>query len=838
MTDTKAPVLELNAISRSFGPVKALSEVNVSVDAGQILAIVGENGAGKSTLVNISAGAISASSGEIRMNGRKITETSTTIMREAGLSIAYQHPALPPDLTVQECLALVAPGFIGAEGRQRTAALLARIATPTLCADPRQLVAELNIAQRHVVEIARALASDPQVIIFDEPTEPFTEDDILQLFRLITELKAEGKAVIYISHRLQDVMQIADRISVLRDGQLVDDRDAKDFSPDQIVELIVGQPLDQTFPHKSSGVDTARGPVADIKSLHGRGFSDVSLRVHSGEIVGLVGVEGQGQREFIRALAGAESPKSGEIVIAGDRLSGHSAAQARNAGIGFVPDDRHHEGIFLPLSVRENLSLGLDGKITNAGVVSSTKENEHVKKSVGLFRVKTGSLETPVSALSGGNQQKVLIGREIAAEPRILLVDEPTKGVDVGARLEIYQQLRNLSENGVPVIVCSSDGVEVEGLCDRVLVFSRGRVVKELTGAEVTDSNITEANLHAGDGTSKRAERNPGDATAATGRRRGLISPLYYPIIPLAILIFVAGAAATYGNVRFLSAFSLGQVLLFVSALGFVAFAQLCTILMGEIDLSVGPLVGFVVVLSSYLLPSDVGNLSLMGGAIAVLAICALIGLFQGLIIIGLRLPSVVVTLGSFFGLQGLSLLLRPLPAGSISITLHDVFAARYWVIPFVFSLLLVTSFVLEHILRRSHIGRSLRALGSDPSFAYKLGVSRMKIGLLAFAASGVMTGIAGLIVAGEVGIGAPSTGIDYTLMSITAVVLGGAAITGGRGSFFATAFGAGLVQMIMSTTPFLRMGIEWNYWITGATTLAAAALFTHLRRRNELQHH
>ncbi|MGO4567043.1 ATP-binding cassette domain-containing protein [Rhizobium sp. 2YAF20] len=834
MNKNSPPAVELCAISRDFGTVKALSNVSLAVHAGEILSIVGENGAGKSTLITIAAGALAPSAGELRVNGSLVSRPSSETMRRAGIAVAYQHPALPPDLTVLECFSLVADGFEGYVGRRKAAVLLSRIATPALQPHPSELIKDLNIAQRHVVEIGRALASDPRVIVFDEPTEPFQEADVHQLFKLILELKQQGKAVVYISHRLQDVAQISDRIAVLRDGRLVADRPAEAFSSKEVVELIVGHALEQAFPEKTQALDHDITPVLQIRDLSGSGFWKVSLAARRGEIVGVVGVEGQGQREFIRALAGAEVWRSGEIEIGGKSLAKSGRAAARSAGIAFVPDDRHHEGLFLSLSVRENFSIGLEKKVAHGGLMMPTLERQEAEAGVRTFQIKTADVETPVGQLSGGNQQKVLIGREVADKPRILIVDEPTKGVDVGARAEIYRQLRKLADEGIPVFVCSSDGVELQGLCDRVYVFGRGQVIAELAGDDVNDHNITAANLGATDdqGAQSGEPSRARDAKRTSFLSAGL-SSVYMPVLVLMILIAVVGLAASSANHRFLTPFSLGPILLFVSALGIVSLAQLCTILLGEIDLSVGPLIGFVVVLSSYLTPEGAGLTTIGLGLLTVLLITAALGLLQGAVIETLGLPSMVVTLGTFFGFQGLSLLLRPLPGGTISIVLHDIFSTRASFFPIALGILIVVVLGLEFLLYRSRIGRSVRASGSDPASAFKLGVSRGKMTLLMFTLSGLLAGIAGLMIAGEIGVGVPTAGVDYTLMSITSVVVGGAAISGGRGSFLATAFGAALIQLIMSTTPFLRLGTEWNYWITGATTLVAAGLFTMSRKRS-----
>jgi ribose transport system ATP-binding protein len=823
-------LLELRGICKSFGSVRALQDVDFAARSGEVHAIVGENGAGKSTLVTIAAGALRADAGSVLVKGATIDHVSASAMRSVGISIAYQHPALPPDLTVTECVGLVAPRFAVRAASGEISALMARVATPMLRVWPDQRIADLTLAQRHVVEVARALATDPDVIVLDEPTEPLQEDDVNKLFKLIEELKAVGKAVVYISHRLNDVKKIADRISILRDGELVATRGAAEFASSEIVDLIVGRPLAQQFPPKGPVDRTKANPTFVVSQVSGEAFDHVSLDILPGEIVGLVGVEGQGQREFIRALAGAQNCRGGEIRVLGRPLRRSSIAAARAARIGFVPDDRHREGLFLPLSVRENLTVGQLPMLAPRGIIGSKRERVVVSRAVETFKVKTSSIEAPVATLSGGNQQKVLLGREIAAAPRALLVDEPTRGVDVGSRSEIYQRLRDLSETGVPILVCSSDGVELEGLCDRVLVFSRGRTIRELVDLEVTDANITEANL-------KTTVSRTAESAAESRRSRiyRVLSSVYSPIVALVFLIALVAAGATAASPQFLSPLSIGPALTLLSILILVSFAQLAVILIGEFDLSVGPLTGLAVVLASFAVPVGASIERIVAGSLGILVVCTTIGFIQGLAIFGLRLPSMVVTLATFFGLQGFGFLLRPLPAGLIEERLLDVLAFPVVsIVPAVFIVAVIAGLGLEWILFRRLTGRQARALGSDLSAATKLGVSRFRVGLIAFTLGGLLTGLAGLILAAEVGEGMAGLGIDYTLMSVTAVVLGGASISGGHGSFIATLFGAILVQIVITATPFLQFGSEWNYWLTGATTLLAAGLFGVTRPSRE----
>ena len=818
------PVMTLADIRKSFGPVRALKGVDVLIYPGEVHAIVGENGAGKSTLIGVAAGVLRADSGAIYYDGKYVGAPDPRQMREDGVSVVYQHPALAPDLTVLENLQLAAPSLVGAAGAAEAERLIARVATDELRMPINKRVAELSLAQRHVVEIARALVTRPKVLFLDEPTEPLQAGDVRKLFDLIGELKRDGVGIVYVSHRLHEVDELADRISVMRDGEIIDCRLGDEITSSEIVALIAGRPLGQIFPAKATSVGPA---LFSVKGLSGRGFDQVDLVVHAGEIVGLAGIEGEGQREFIRAAAGIDRRSSGEVRVKDANIGGDSPGAFRRAGIGFVPDDRHAEGVFLNLTLRENFSLGFLESISRFGVVDRGTEADRSKAIINDLRIRAPSAETKLFELSGGNQQKALFGREISAKPRVLLVDEPTKGVDIGARSEIYQRLRAIADQGLAVLVSSSDGIELEGLCDRVLIFARGRIVHELTGAEVTDAAITEANLTA---TVSRASKV--SAVAQVRRWREFAASDHFPALVLAVLtaIILGGTQALNGY--FLSPFSVKSILSFFSILAFLSSAQLATVLVGAIDLSIGPLAGLCVVLASFLAPDGVETGPFAAGVIIILLLTTIFGLLQGLLITSLRLPAIVVTIATFIGLQGVSLLLRPTAAGQIDDAISNAAQFPIGFLPAGLVLTLAMVLCAEWLLFRTGFGRSFRAVGSSPLASYRLGIDSRRLTWLAFVISGLLTGIGGLMLAGQVGIGSPTTGSDYTLMSITVVVLGGASVTGGRGSFISTLLGAALVQATSSASSYIDANSSVHYTVIGTLTLLAAIFFSLARRR------
>ena len=819
-----APLMELRGIRKAFGAVQALRGIDLDIRTGEVRAVVGENGAGKSTLIAIATGVLRADAGTIRYDGREIKTPHAQALRKSGISVAFQHPALAPDLTVLENLQLASTALAASDGRAKAERLLREVATDEVLMQLDRRVSELSLAQRHIVELARAIATSPRILFLDEPTEPFQQAEIRRLFELIGTLKARGVAIVYVSHRLHEVMELADRIAVMRDGEIIDTRLAKSITEAEIVTLIAGRPLGQVFPDKAA---IAGAPLLETRSLSGPGFSNVDFTARAGEIVGLTGVEGEGQREFLRALAGLTGQTDGALTVNGRAQRIRTPSGIRGAGVGFIPDDRHAEGLFLTLSVRENVGIGALDRISRNGVIDRRAERSVAAGIVETLRVKTPSLEASVADLSGGNQQKVLIGREMAAEPAIFLVDEPTKGVDVGARAELYQRLRALADEGKAVVVCSSDGIELEGLCDRVLIFARGQIVRELTGTEVTDTSITEANLTA------TVSRSAGTArTDSHTRWRRMLASDHFPAAVLGVLTAIVLVGTTALNPFFLSPFNISTMLAFLAILTFVSLAQLVTVLVGAIDLSVGALAGLTVVLASFLTPDGAPVAVILGGAILILVCTTAFGLLQGWLATKVHIPAIVVTLASFVGLQGVSLALRPKAEGVITDALSDVFQFSLFAVPLAMILALAVVAALEWALFRQQIGRTMRAVGSSPIAAERLGIDRNRHIMLAFGLAGLLTGIAGLMLAGQVGIGSPATGIDYTLMSITAVVLGGTSVAGGRGSFVCTLMAASLVQAISSASSFINSDSSVHYAVLGLVTLVAAIFFSVARLR------
>jgi ribose transport system ATP-binding protein len=824
---SSAVALNFDGVTKTYPGVRALSDVSIEFRAGAVHGLVGENGAGKSTLMGIGAGSVEADTGEVRIGGTLLDRPSPVLARQLGLAIVYQEPALMPDLTVAENIAIgtekeTRPGWWSAP---RHANEILAAWTKHRDIDPTLPVRDLGPDTRFIIEISKAFAQSPRVLLLDEPTEHLAADDVVILFEQIRALAARGTAVVYISHRIPEVLQICDQISVLRDGVLQGHFDAAGVTQDQIVNRIVGRALDTEFPSKRSAEAPLGEPLLAAASLRSERFHDVDLDVHAGEIVGLAGVEGNGQRELIRALAGLV-PAQGELRVDGDTVRLGNNAAASQSGIAFVPSDRHREGMFNSLGVRENIATGSLKRYADLGFMRAGKERTAILERVRALDVKAPTIETTVDSLSGGNQQKTVFGRVLEREPRVILADEPTQGVDVGARLEIYRLIRDAVDAGACAVIVASDGAELEGLCDRVLVFSRGQIVKELTGDEVTEQKMTEAALTST--TSRTSEVTVKDESPLRRFFRGDLAP---PLVTLAVAVGL-GIYTSTQNSFFLTGAAFTGILTLFAALAFASMAQQVVLVAGGIDLSIGPLMGFLTMVASFVIVPERSHLALALGWLLLIAIALAVGTFNWApTMVGI--PPFLTTLVTYTGLQGLSLLLRKNVGGEINLDVLNSIATKIGFVPWAAIAAVVIGLGLECTLRRTTWGVSLRAVGSSPEHAHAVGIRVGLIQLTAYLVGALLVFLASLLLMTQVGAGDPTAGIGYTLTSITAVVIGGASIFGGRGAFVGALAGGFLIVLINASVTFLNLNTAWQTYMLGILTLLAAGIYSKVRDVN-----
>jgi ribose transport system ATP-binding protein len=496
------PFLALSGISKRYGGVRALDKVDFSCRRGAIHAVLGENGAGKSTLIKIIAGVVPPDEGSLALEGREVRFAEPAAATAAGIVCIFQELSLLPDLSVADNITLAHPprrfGFIDPRAQHRRAEeLLASIGCEDV--NPLARVRDLPLSRRQMVEIAKALGKAPRLLILDEATSALTQADVERIYRLLDRLRQEQVAILYISHRMHEIEALADACSVFRNGRHVRTFAKGALGNDAIVELMIGREISAQYPPKPQ--PRAVPPVLEIKDL---GWQDrlkgISLAVGRGEIVGLGGLDGQGQKELLLALFGVLRGLSGTIRVAGKQITSASPAEAKRhaPGIALIPEDRKTEGLMLPMSVADNLVAAAYERITTGPFIDSGKKARAVDKGIRRLGIRLGAPDDAVSTLSGGNQQKVVIAKWLMTEPGVILLNDPTRGIDVGTKQELYRLLRELADQGAAILFYSTDYDELIGCCDRVAVMYDGRIVRELAGAGITEQAIVASALAMG----------------------------------------------------------------------------------------------------------------------------------------------------------------------------------------------------------------------------------------------------------------------------------------------------------------------------------------------------
>lgn len=484
--------LEMRGISKAFGGVQALKDVRLCVKPGEVHALIGENGAGKSTLMKILSGAYQRDAGEIKIDGQSVRMQSPREAKELGVAVIYQEFMLAPDLTVAENI------FIDRLGKgkrviswrqlnQSAKAELVKLGFADI--NPAAKVGTLSIAYQQVVEICKCLTRNARILVLDEPTAVLTFAEIEKLFEIVRKLKEQGTSVIYISHRLEEIFQLSQHITVLKDGTYVDTVPTESIDRQKLVNMMVGRKMNQMFPRREAEIGAV---VLEVQNLNsGKLVNDVSFTVRAGEVLGFSGLIGSGRTETMRAVFGADKRDSGKILYFGKAVEFKNPKEAIRQGFGFLPEDRKVQGLLPEQSIRVNSTLTVLNQITNRlGVINHKKERQYVKELLESLMTKYGGTEDNVNSLSGGNQQKIALAKWIAADCRCIVFDEPTRGVDVGAKTEIYRIINGLAAKGVAVILISSEMTEIIGMCDRAIIMRQGRISGQLAKTELAETEL------------------------------------------------------------------------------------------------------------------------------------------------------------------------------------------------------------------------------------------------------------------------------------------------------------------------------------------------------------
>jgi ribose transport system ATP-binding protein len=494
----------MQGVSKRFGGVRVLQHADLMIEAGRIHGVLGENGAGKSTLIKIMAGVVAPDEGRMLLDGNAVSFASPAAANAVGIACIFQELSLIPDLSVADNIAISnAPrrfGLIDRRAQRRMAEeALSRAGADNI--HSLALVKDLPLSRRQMVEIAKALARKPRILILDEATSALTAADVTKIYAVLKRLRAEGLALVYISHRMHEITELADECTVFCNGRSVATYAAGTKTDNEVVELMIGREYNAVYPAHAARAASETAPLLEVRKL---GWSDrladISLQLHAGEVVGLGGLDGQGQRELLLGLFGVLRGTTGDVLIDGKpvAITGPSVAKRKEIGMALIPEDRKTEGLMLPMSVRDNLSFAALAKLSQWGIVDAAAERVAVERMVRLLAIRTDGVDLPAGSLSGGNQQKLVIGKWLMMAPRILLLNDPTRGIDVGTKQEMYKLLRELADAGAAILFYSTDYDELIGCCDRVLVMYDGAIKRELIGDEITERALIGSALNIG----------------------------------------------------------------------------------------------------------------------------------------------------------------------------------------------------------------------------------------------------------------------------------------------------------------------------------------------------
>lgn len=818
-----SPLVWAEGITKSFPGVIALRSVSFDILPGEIHGLVGENGAGKSTLMRILSGFYQPDAGTIYVEGKPTHISSPAHSRQLGISMVYQDTRLVGDLDVAQNISLGRePSRLGLVDlramEQEAQSLLARLGFEI---SPFSLIKELGLAERQSIEIARALSIKSKVLILDEPTTGLDSQEVEKLFGILRDLRGRGTGIVLISHRLPEVLAIADRVTVMKDGVVVATRLVADITEDDLIRLMVGRDISMAYPPKATKIGPSRLEVQNLtKPGH---FVNVSFTLNRGEIVGLGGIQGNGQTEIMRALAGLLSAQ-GTVWLDGQRVTLSSPGAMIEQGVVFLSSDRRGESLFLPHSVRENMSFPHLGRFSHRGIISAKAEKQTVKAIIERLRIQTPSDERPIELLSGGNQQKVVVGRWLISEPRVYLFDEPTQGVDVGTKIELYHVIRDLAEAGASVLLHSTEVIELLGLCDRVLVVADGRIVDEVEAKEATEERIV--------GSAVTAARDDKvlDAqvkkTVRVSRFSRMVERWGSPFLIL-LLVVLIGFFTQRESPYFLKAMNLSALIIQIVPLALVAMGEMIVILLAGIDLSVGPTMSLITVIASYLISSSASGPETALGVVACLASGVLVGLTNGALVRYLKMPDLIATLATYSVVFGVCLVLRPAPGGSIHAGFMTAMTHRLGPVPTTAIVVAVLYVMGELLLVRGRIGMALYATGSSREAALVAGIPVARVRFIAYVFSGLMAALAGLVLSTRIGSGDPQSGTNFTLMAVTAVVVGGTSIFGGRGTLLGALMGSILIIETQNALNQLHVSAYYQYIWIGILTLLAVVIYT-----------
>jgi ribose transport system ATP-binding protein len=925
--------LRLHAITKRYGGVTALANVDFACSLGTIHAVVGENGAGKSSLMKLIAGVTRPDEGEIYVEDKPIKFASPAEAAALGIVCIFQELSLLPDLSVADNISIADPpkrfGLIDHRRQRRIAVeVLQRVG----CGDihPDERVKDLPLSRQQMVEIAKALVRNPRLIIMDEATSALTARDVEHLYRIVRGLRDQGVAVLYISHRMPEISALADICSVFRNGKHIETFPMSSRTTEEIVPMMIGHEVARAYPEKPAAPTLHRTrhslpesettgrsrattqstpstavhsdaerqtpnaerrtqtPLLEIKDLTWyHVLNSISLKLAPGEIVGLGGLDGQGQSELLLALFGVLRGLSGEVYIDGrpTTIEHPRQAKSRDIGLALIPQDRQTQGLLLPMSIEDNLVLAASPDLSRFGLIDRSREQAATNEIVAKLRILANNLFAPVRTLSGGNQQKVVIGKWLLKQPRILLLNDPTRGIDVGTKQELYRLMRELAGTGLGILFYSTDYEELIGMCDRVLVCYGGRLIRELSGPDLNEHNLITTSLNLSENHDPKgsppsdplnaASLSSFEALAKEDARRPQSPPPTAPANPTDVTTPTTSASDPFASIRVhsrshswsrfwkrnagpLLSFLVFAVMFILFAsqqanglstnvltsvsnkgvvLAYVAMAQTLVILTGGFDLSVGMVMTMTSCLASVIL-----NGSPVQTALAVFAILAsglVAGTINATIVVMGRIQPIIATLATGAIYYGIALLLRPSPGGEVNEDLSNALTYDVFGIPSTFLLLVGTILFVWWPFRNLVIGRNCYAVGSSERAAYMSGLAIGRARFAAYALAGLLAACGGLLLSliSLSGEASSSQGGFYTLNSIAAVAIGGTSLFGGSGGFIGSICGALVLRIISDLLFVFNAPALWQPLFQGLILLGAVCLgaIRVLRRKNQM---
>jgi ribose transport system ATP-binding protein len=821
--------LLLTGVTKSYPGVRALDNVDFSCQAGEIHALIGENGSGKSTLIKVASGAVVPDQGTVTIAGVPINRFSPLMSRRLGLLTAYQDTSLVHELSVADNLLLSFYGVRDVPTLRSRTDLAALLAPYDLNFSPDALVGNLSPAGRQLLEVVRALVHRPRVLLLDEPTAALDAESIARLGALLRTAKDSGMAIVYISHRLDEVERLADRITVLRDGVVQGSYAEGHWDQQTIINLMVGVPVDVEFPPRPEVASDA--PMAlETAGFSGNGFGPVSLHVRAGEIVGLAGAEGNGQRELIRSIVGLQRGHGG-VRILGTPQSISSPRAARAAGMEFQSGDRASESIFGALSVMQNATISVTDELGPIKLVVRSRERKRFRTVAEQLRIAHASPDQPISNLSGGNQQKAVLARSILKPGRVVVLDEPTLGVDARARLDIYSAINKQARDGAAILLCSSDSAELAGLCNRVYAISRGRIVDELVGETISEVSIVDAFVRPAEGQggdedlSRRRTSRLKTASGMLGSSTTL-APSWGPLSFVAALIFAVGLYTAVRSGVFLTKSNISSLFIGVLPIAFLALGEQFCLLTGGFDISVGSTMSLSVVVASFIITS--GSLAgVVLPVIAVIGIGIVVGVVNGIIIRVLNINALIGTIATLGMIQGIAIGLRPTETGVIGQGLTTLLQKQVGFMPIAFIVAVAIAVAADAWMMRTSSGLATRASGRAEEMTRRNGIRVNLVKFGGYMVCGGMAAIAGLFLAVQVGVGDSTAGADYALPAFAACFIGGASLIGGRVSFVGALLGATFLGLLTNVAPLINIPDATTQIITGALTIVAIIAYS-----------